>query len=74
MRLKSHFKSSSLPVVALLIAWTLVPPCGRLWIKADDAAVVPPSLESWRPWVLHGQPSVSCPSPYDSGTERIRVW
>ncbi|MFM8577985.1 MAG: hypothetical protein ACKOCN_04190, partial [Planctomycetaceae bacterium] len=50
------------------------PQCVRLWILAAVAGVVPTSLVSWGPWVLLGQPSVSCPSPYYSGTERIRVW
>lgn len=44
-------------------------------LSADEAGpAVPPALEPWRGWVLAGEKSVGCPSPYDSGTERICVW
>ena len=38
------------------------------------AAEVPPALQDWEPWVLHGQEDQACPFAYNNWQDRRCVW
>jgi len=58
-------------------AWLLV---GLLLVttRVSEAAMapgeIPPGLEAWAPWVLHGQSEALCPTDYDDGTVARCQW
>ena len=39
-----------------------------------DLDSIPPSLESWKAWVLHGQEDRFCPVSYNNGEEYKCLW
>ena len=49
-------------LVAALMTLALV---GAKVRAAEDLPALPPALERWQEWVLHGVADVGCPSPYD---------
>ena len=39
-----------------------------------DTDTIPPSLEPWKPWVLHGEEERFCPTSYNDGEDYQCVW
>ncbi|MDY6881779.1 MAG: hypothetical protein SV686_16195 [Thermodesulfobacteriota bacterium] len=42
--------------------------------RGYDDASIPEDLRQWKTWVLYGQESQFCPSPYNDGTAHQCVW
>jgi hypothetical protein len=58
-------------LVAALMTLALV---GAKVRAAEDLPALPPALERWQEWVLHGVADVGCPSPYDDAKTRLPLW
>ena len=42
--------------------------------SAADTETIPPALEQWKSWVLHGMEERFCPSPYNNGNIYMCTW
>ena len=51
--------------MSMIAAWGAPPP---------DTDTIPPALETWKSWVLHGQDERFCPTSYNSGDVYRCIW
>ena len=48
---------------------------GVAWgAPSSDMDTIPPALETWKSWVLHGQDQRFCPTSYNSGDRYRCIW
>ncbi|UCF82264.1 MAG: hypothetical protein JSV50_13805 [Desulfobacteraceae bacterium] len=64
MRFRS-FVFISFLIISTAVAWAAPPP---------DKCTIPPALEAWKSWVLHGEEDRFCPTSYNSGETYRCIW
>ena len=47
---------------------------GGVAANAVNSKDVPPDLQGWIPWVMHGEDTWDCPFNYDSAAARSCAW
>ena len=62
-------------VRSFVLMWTLLMITGTAFADLPpDTETIPPELERWKPWVLHGMENRFCPNSYNSGDQYRCIW
>lgn len=57
--------------ILTVLLFLLILPVPALSVETD---IIPPELERWEPWVLHGLEERFCPTPFDNGDAYQCTW
>jgi hypothetical protein len=62
-------------VRAFFLLWAFLTINGAVFAASPpDQSTIPPELERWKPWVLHGKEDRFCPTVYHSGDQYRCIW
>ena len=67
-----NFSKKIMPLLSAFVWMLLV--TSLAWAAVPDTGTIPPELERWTPWVLHGREARFCPATYNNGEAFHCLW